>query len=110
MNNRLDASSYPVKGAVIASRAKHLVASADFEDACTAFGTGARFRIDEFCGCEVVRVAFVWRVVGCALYFMTILARPHIAKIALPLRAEKSATIARSVGTGTNKCGCMGRH
>ena len=107
MNNRLDAPGYPIKCAIVASRAKHLVASADFEYARAAFGTGACFRIDEFCRCEIVRVAFVGRVVGRALYFVAILARPHVAKIALPLRAEKSAAVARGVRTGTNKCCSM---
>ena len=105
VNNRLDASGYPVKCAVVASRAKHLIASADFEYARTAFGAGACFCVDKFCGCEIVRIAFMWCVLGRAFYFVAVLACPHVAKVAFPLRAEKSAAVVCSVGAWANECG-----
>ena len=107
MNNRLDSPRHPVKGAVVARGTKHLVASTNLVYTSAAFGTSARFRINEFRGCQIVGVAYMRCILCLALHFVTVFACPHIAEIAFPLGAEKTATICGGIWTRSYKGGVL---
>jgi len=114
VNDGFNAAGDPIECAVVTGSTEHLVTAADLENASSTFGASACLSIDEFCGGEIVGVARMFRILFGTFDFEAILTGPHSTKVALPLGAEKSATIslrvwARSyesctLGGGTTSC------
>ena len=109
VNDGFNAICDPIKCAVVTGSTEHLVTSADLENASTAFGTSARFGVDEFCRGEIVGMACMFGILLVAFDFVAVLTGPHITKVTLPLGAEKSAAICFRVGARSYKCGALGR-
>ena len=107
VNNGFNTTCYPVERAVITGGTEHLVASANLENTSSTFGASARLCIDEFRRCEIVGVARMLHVLFGAFHFVAILTSPHIAKVTLPLSAEKSATICLCIGARSYKSGAL---
>ena len=110
VNDGFNATSDPIKRAVVTGGTEHLVTTADLENASSAFGASACLGVDEFCGGEIVGVARVFGIVLRAFDFVAVLTGPHTTQVTLPLGAEKSAAIclcvwARSYESGALGCG-----